>query len=192
MSRVYTDKELKIVSQLAYCNLDSEIYETLKGERSDGAPVSLRELFQKEKENHEKNGSEYDLYYVYSYIENDTFTNSELMRKDIESMIDDIIDGKICQGWKILDIKNDENGSGMYAVTLDTGNNNAIVGYRGSEHNTNGVTSGLHQFLTDWIFADGGIACGEMTMQEIVAGKYLDTIGEKYKDYSFATTGHHF
>ena len=27
-------------------------------------------------------------------------------------------------------------------------------------------------------------------MQEIVAGKYLDTIGEKYKDYSFATTGH--
>ena len=164
MSRVYREKELKIVSQLAYCNLDSDEYRELIKGRSDDNPVTLQELFQKEKENHEKNGSEYDLYYVYSYIENDTFTNSELMRKDIKSMIDDIIDGKICHGWKILDIRNDENRSGMYAVTHDTRNNNAIVGYRGSEHNTNGVTSGLHQFLTDWIFADGGIACGEMTM----------------------------
>ena len=46
MSITYTDMELKIVSQLAYCNLDSRIYFDLRKENNDNT-VTLQELFQK-------------------------------------------------------------------------------------------------------------------------------------------------
>lgn len=49
MSKVYSDIELKIVSQLAYCNLDSDEYRELIKGRSDDNPVTLQELFQKKK-----------------------------------------------------------------------------------------------------------------------------------------------
>ncbi len=41
MSRTYTDEELKIISNLAYCNLDSDKYEELGGGKK---PVNLQQL----------------------------------------------------------------------------------------------------------------------------------------------------
>ena len=66
-----------------------------------------------------------------------------------------------------------ENTNGLYAITIETGENEAIIAFRGSEsftHNGSSedsvVSLDLEQIARDWIIADGGIAHGELTAQE--------------------------
>ncbi len=83
-----------------------------------------------------------------------------------KQFIDDVIAGNICQGWKVVSVSEQQNENGFYGLTIETGEENAIVAFRGSE----GVDA--NQFIEDWIVADFGIINGGLTEQEIAAGKY--------------------
>ncbi|MBQ4528372.1 MAG: DUF2974 domain-containing protein [Clostridia bacterium] len=90
--------------------------------------------------------------------------------------------------WKILEPVNNNSlfGSGFCACTIDTGDGNAIIGYRGSESST------LEIGLDDWVFTDVGFLNSKEQRQQTEAAEYMQMIYEKYGDdyNSFSATGH--
>ncbi|MCM1102466.1 MAG: DUF2974 domain-containing protein, partial [Acetatifactor muris] len=113
--------------------------------------------------------------------------DDKVMREEAEQFILDVQNGEKCKDWKIVGIKDDQDNTGLYAIVIETGEDEAIIAFRGSENVTTAQT------VKDWVQADFEILYGEMTAQEAVACAYLDEIAgnenfDKYK--KFAVTGH--
>ena len=69
--------------------------------------------------------------------------DKDIMAKEAKQFIADVAAGKICQGWKLVSIGDDQKKSGMFALTIETGENEAIVAFRGSE------SVNMDQFIKD-------------------------------------------
>lgn len=59
--------------------------------------------------------------------------------------------GEICAGWEIVDIRDENNTTGMVACLIETGDENALVAFRGSESDTSSNK------LMDWVVSDLGL-----------------------------------
>ena len=93
--------------------------------------------------------------------------------------------------WKIIDIKslNDlsiDGSNGFYAVMIETGEGQAMVGFRGSE------SFETWQTEEDWFIADVGLLNSTETKEQQAAREYMaylqNTYGSKYTEWY--TTGH--
>lgn len=89
------------------------------------------------------------------------------------------------RNWKIVDRCDYNNSTGFYGSVIDTGDGNAIVGFRGSESFDN-------QYVDDWAKADFGMLNNALTEQQKNAEDYIRDIYKKYGDKynSFSLTGH--
>ena len=118
----------------------------------------------------------------------DHFLNNPSVAQDAQSknseLYNAIMDGKLCQGWKIADYHNTPK-NGFSACCIDTGDGSAIVGYRGSEDAKN-----PENLVQDWIRADGGLINSIETSQQKSAREYLEYIYGKRKFDSMSITGH--
>ncbi|MBQ4528371.1 MAG: DUF2974 domain-containing protein [Clostridia bacterium] len=117
--------------------------------------------------------------------------NADLKQQFMDRMgpdrYEDFISGEY-KDWKIIDSQNNNgwDGNGFAACTIDTGDGNAIVGFRGSEVNS------ADDFLHDWLIADVGLVNETQTSQQRYAEEYLNRINNKFgDDYdNFSITGH--
>ena len=113
----------------------------------------------------------------------DRFTLSLLFDMNF---VDKSLDSFPPANWKLYDVEDNNDGSGLYASTVLTGENDALVCYRGSERQN----SPQDELFTDWIISDLGIALGDITIQENEAAEYLKVILSNDSFYTVATTGH--
>ncbi len=87
--------------------------------------------------------------------------------------------------WKIINSRNNNDKSGFYGCVIETGDNEAIVAFRGSERYGD-------QYVKDWAEADFNLLHNTATTrQQRDAEKYMRDLYEKYGDkYSFNLSGH--
>ena len=186
MSRNYTDKELIMATQIAYCNFERTVLiEATR--RCGGQSPTLQVIFNVYKELNPN--KQYNIFYNYNYNENPE-GDQLLMKQDTESWIDDIISGRSEYAqWRLADVNDMNSENGLYAVTLLTDEEEAIVAFRGSESANNYGTDSV-QIQFDWLEADLGIASGEFTRQEIYAAVYINTVLNDSRYKSITVTGH--
>ena len=142
--KLYTDEELCQATQVAYCNIKEETINQYRVEHNGEYP-SLQEIFLK---------YGYDIYYDQDLITGEKRDKGEdliVMEESAKKFIDAVIAGEICQGWKVVSVHEEQLTNGFYGMTIETGEGNAIVAFRGSES-----WCGT-QIVKDWIVADGGI-----------------------------------
>lgn len=186
MSRTYTDKELVMATQLAYCNFRKEIVEEAREMANGDCPTlqAIFSVFQRENP-----GRLYEIFYNYKYSTSPD-GDELLMKQDTESWIDDIISGRSEYAqWRLADVHDMNSENGLYAVTLLTEEGEAIVAFRGSESENNYGTDPI-QIRFDWLEADLGIASGDITTQEFYAALYLNTVLNDSRYRSITVTGH--
>ena len=112
----------------------------------------------------------------------DTVTDEE-KKKNFQDLIRDYPE---VNSWKIRDIRNNQQSSGMYACLIETEDNEAIIAFRGSESDTPG------NVIRDWGLSDFGLVNNTLTPQQLTAQMYMRDIYERYGDEysSFDVTGH--
>ena len=160
---MYTDQELLWATQIAYCNVE---------ERDIGC--TLQEIFT-------RHG---DSFYYDQEILKETNGDKGIMAKEAKQFIADVAAGKICQGWKLVSIGDDQGKSGMFALTIETGENEAIVAFRGSE------SVNVDQTIKDWGWADFCSINAQATVQEEMAYQYLAEVGSEFAYENLTLTGH--
>ena len=139
--KLFTDEELVWATQLAYCDfkLDHIALGNIADIVSQEGPM---------------------IYYSY-----DPAASPEgdklLMRNSIIEFLNDICsddeDKQKCKGWKIVDVKNMETENGLYAITIETGENEAIIAFRGSESFTHNGSSNDTDGSLDLTVNEAGI-----------------------------------
>lgn len=88
--------------------------------------------------------------------------------------------------WSISAICDDNDNSGFYACVIETGENEAVVGFRGSEDMMN-----LSNMKNDWVKADLGLLNSELTNQQAEVRNFLDENKTLLDGYdNLAMTGH--
>lgn len=85
--------------------------------------------------------------------------------------------------WKVVDVKDENKKAGFYGVTLETRDDSAIVGFRGSEAYDN-------QFELDWVNADFSMLNSDGMKQQELAEKYMEEIYGRFDYDKYATAGH--
>ena len=182
---LYTDKELKEATQIAYLSFLTDAKENLGADGRKG-PFTIRELIQ----------SCIRVNEAMSLAKANGMQESEITMKDIVKFSDlkdsdkEIIERFSTEmfEWKIIDIQDFNETNGFYACCIETSRENAIVAFRGSENMQK--TSNM---INDWWRADFGLLNSRSTRQQEEAEKYGDKlfrkgIVDKYKN--FAVTGH--
>lgn len=88
--------------------------------------------------------------------------------------------------WTIKAVRDSEDTTGMYASLIDTGDGNAIIGFRGSE------SYDIGQTVRDWGMSDIGLLNNALTPQQEDAQDFMKKIYREYGDQynSFSVTGH--
>ena len=173
MGYQYSDAEMLLATQVAYLDCDNmrgrsvyEIYSTF-----------LRQYCEKD-----ANGN----YVAKADLPGDGSKRAETVLAMNKIIGDNPQLSNSIQSWKVVDVCNDNNRSGFYGAVIDTGDNNAIIGCRGSE------SFDLYQGVMDWAVSDFGLLDGQLTVQQKVAEQYMQQIYYKYGDkyQSFSLTGH--
>lgn len=172
----YTDIELLIATQVAY--LENGRYDYRESPDAGSYSVQdLMEAIEAEYNARVSSGGE-----ISSSLQGDMDTVNCM--RDILNKNN--VSGDFLNDWHVVDVCDKNSSSGMYGCLIDTGDGNAIVGYRGSES---------EDFITavkDWGIADVGLLNDTLTAQQADAQMYMQRIYEKYGDRynSFSATGH--
>ena len=126
----HSEKDLLVASQIAYFDLGDDFEDRTLSDILAGRPEMRHNLMSKL--NNEKD---------------------ELKKISLQKSIDlyDEItnDSSKYGSWVIKSVKDDNKKSGFYGCLIETGENEAIVGFRGSE-----PFSDMHHLRTDWLEAD--------------------------------------
>ena len=187
----HTDKQLRDSTQVAYMHVLEESRKDLIKKTGKNVPYSIRELILNAIPNKEeiikraisdgklKEGEEISFELLLEYAD----TIEEWDKNIIANASPEILD------WKIVDIVNDNERSGMCACIIETPNQEAIVAFRGSEEANPKIDPQSTQF--DWVEGDAGLFQSEETRQQLATEAYLDRIiqqrlVEKYKSISVA------
>ena len=173
---MYTDEELCWATQVAYCNVNRFDFETFQV-KHPGEYLTLQEIF---------NEVGYDLYYNQALLNEEQEGDSLTMQQEAFAFMDAVKAGTICQGWRVVAVSNqaDQEENGFYAVTIATSEEDAIVGFRGSE------SWEMNQTVEDWVVADFTMLASDLTEQEEAAGNYLYDTLIKREFENYAVTGH--
>lgn len=182
---LYTDKELKEATQIAYLSFLADAKENLRADGRKG-PFTIRELIQ----------SCIRVNTLMSFAKENGIQESEITIKDMVKFSDlkdsdkEIIERFSTEmfEWKIIDVQDLNETNGFYACCIETSNESAIVAFRGSEN-----MQKISNLINDWCRADFGLLNSRSTRQQEEAEKYGDKlfrkgIVDKYKN--FAVTGH--
>ena len=168
MKNVYNDAELLVSTQVAYLDVPKgwtvgQYVEYIENVNNSGSDVSKSGKFEAQ----------------YSTVEN-------LRKIAKENNITD------WENWKVVDVCDNNNTSGMYGCLIDTGYGDAILGFRGSESYDSPTGIMDSQLVKDWIVGDVGMLDSYTTQQQMDASEYTRWIWEKYGDKysSFSFTGH--
>lgn len=176
----YTDKELQLATQVAYMNInDKKIKEYFD---QYGEYPTLHYLLA-ESDDKEKIYSKF-----MEKFPEDATGNVAIRQSAAKELLDSIINGSAeCSKWRIAAVEDQNKINGMYACLIETGSDEAIVGFRGSE------SIDTQHFTKDWIEADFGLFNNKLTEQQKSAQKFMEYISENkaYARYkSLAVTGH--
>lgn len=158
----YTDLQLKNATQVAYQDFDKPYDELVQSGKKP--PFAIEELCA------QMVSAEYPT------------------ADDVYHHLFPDLDGENIKGWKIVDYYNTNDTTGFYGCVIDTGNGDAIIGFRGSE----GMDD-LNNLKHDWLEADLGLLNSTLTKQQGEVEKFLEQISnsEYIDDYnSIAMTGH--
>ena len=118
---MYTAEELVWATQLAYCNFDGN---SSKNKTVRDIFSILREKELKEGKSEEEAG--YSIYYSYSKkTEEESTGDNATMIQETKAFIDAVAVGEKCKGWKIVDVRNNESDSSLYAVVIETAEDEA-------------------------------------------------------------------
>lgn len=156
-TKMYTDQELCWATQIAYCDLHNFDMDEYR-KKNNGEYPTLEQIFK------DLIKSQKQIYYDQKLMDSENLSGDKLkMQESAKQFIDDVAEGKICKDWKLVSIENQQNSNGMYAVTIETSENDAIIAFRGSE------SVDTKQKIEDWLVADFGMINGEVTLQEKAA-----------------------
>lgn len=171
----YSDRDLIVATQIAYYDFSPDII------KANGGNASLRDLLMQDNS-------------VYNKLDNNLKSlqkngGSQLEISRAQSAIDlykEIKSNDSPYGnWVIKDIRDDNKKTGFYGCLIETGENSAVVGFRGSEDMKDPI-----QLEKDWIKADLGLLNSKLTEQQGVATGYMEYINKKYNYDEYATSGH--
>ena len=117
---------------------------------------------------------------LYNLDENNlSFDGMDIDRKD-QDLIRLFYEHPTYSNWKLVDYT--ANSDGFAALVVGTDDNNAFVGFRGTE-----IPSDLKN---DFIYADLGLGLTTETSQQTSAAKYLATVDKKYGYNTYYLAGH--
>ena len=177
----YTDEQLKHATQIAYLGLIEDTYVNLKADGKKG-PFTLKQLII---ENVDTVAAAKQLNDIDSASIKELIEYSELSAFD-KNIINNLSDETL--NWKIVDIHDKNDDSGLYSCVIETSPNRAIVAFRGSESFDN--YTGL---VNDWVKSDFGLFNNKQTPQQQEVENYLDQLSTNgvMDKYDFlAATGH--
>lgn len=166
MGRAHTDAEMLLATQIAYLNVD---------EYAGGGYSTVQEILDRIERR-------------YSGMDN----LAPLQRSQLETvqnirtlMAENNLE--YCGSWRIVQHCNKNTESGFYAVTIDTGYGDAIIGFRGSE-----TWDDAQQLILDWGKADLGLLNSYQTRQQADAEEYIREFERTLSRYydTVSTTGH--
>lgn len=86
--------------------------------------------------------------------------------------------------WKLADVYDTNDSTGFYCCTIQTGENQAAVAFRGSEANN------LGDIVNDWGRADLGLLNSVQTNQQLEVCNFLSDRKDLLAQYDLAMTGH--
>ena len=147
MSRTYTDAEMLLASQIAYLNA---------GDYQGGGYSTVEEILNRI----ERRYSNMDNLAPLERSQLETVQNIRTLMKENNL--------EYCGNWRIVQHCDKNTESGFYAVTLDTGYGDAIIGFRGSE-----TWDDTGQLIQDWGRADVGLLNSYQTQQQADAEAYI-------------------
>ena len=182
---MYTEKELKEATQIAYLSFLSKAEENLKADGLKG-PYSIGELIRSSINTvgalqlAEADGKDTKNITLHELVKYTDLSASD--KSIIERLSKDMLE------WKIVDIQDLNAHNGFYGCLIQTSEKDAIVTFRGSE-NMKRYTN----MINDWARADFGLLNSRSTRQQEEAEKYGDFLSEKGlidKYESLAVTGH--
>lgn len=175
MGYQYNDAEMMLATQIAYLDISGE-------------DVSVGDVVDNILEyGHCVNGE----WVLYEQYQNDPQSKYWKKQLEVAGNISELTKrydnlGDDWRNWKVVDRCDDQNGTGYYGCLIDTGNDHAIIGCRGSE------SYNKEQVVKDWIVADVGLLDSELTTQQERAQRYMEELYYKYGDQydTFSLTGH--
>ena len=113
---MYTAEELVWATQLAYCDFDM-------GKHFGKIVENIFNISKDEdiKAGKSEDEAGYSIYYSYSKEKEDKATGDDAtMIQETKTFIDAVAAGEKCKGWKIVDVRNNESDSSLYAVVIET------------------------------------------------------------------------
>jgi len=188
----YTDKEIQIATQISYINISKNFIEEFYNENHRNPTVS-------EALRADPNGcleTFYEMFYlgyseeeahnnvVYKMTENLNVEREMIAKSDIEKLKNNEYS---CSEWKVIDVMDMNEESGIYAIVFETPEHKAVVAFRGSElipYDNN------RQLILDWLVADCGLLDSSETRQQELARSYLSYIANTYNFDEYILTGH--
>lgn len=171
----YTDKDMQVVTQLAYIDFEY-LLEQYKKYNNDECPT-IGELI-------DNNYDEIFNQYMEKVIDGEDGTMKGERKAAAEEFLESLkeSDSKY-RDWKIVDVNDNNSENGFYALTIETDADSAVIGFRGSE-------SINDQVKYDWVYADFGLLNSISTAQQASAAEYMEYINNKFNYSDYVTSGH--
>ncbi len=165
----YTDRDLMVVTQIAYYDFAAEQLE------AHGGSAAVRQLL------NESN--------TYQKLQNnvnkaETELEKLMAQRGLELYEDIVAEGSRYGDWKVVDVKDENEATGFYGVLLEIDPEHAAVGFRGSE------STDMNQVIKDWMNADLGLLMDKDTLQQTLAAEYMAEIDQNFHYSQYAATGH--
>ena len=175
---VYSDKEMLLASMLAYIDIPPSA--RIPGRESS---CNVGELIDGIRAMYGVQNGDGSWSIRPEYANN---KRCESMFSSANSFVEMAGDSDSWRSWNIVDSCNKNDSTGFCACMIDTGDGNAIVGFRGSE------ASSFYEGFMDWAVADFGMLNNALTMQQADAEAYLRDLWNRYGDRynSFSLAGH--
>ena len=166
----YTDKDMQILSQLAYVDFEDEMIGLTFSDILNNSKF-YEELYER---------------FILNTTPPDPGSSAEADYNWKLGVLELLKNDEKYSNWKLVDVQDLNDTQGMYAILVETDEDSAIVAFRGSDSLSND-----EYVLTDWIAADGALILdGENTVQQDFATQYMaDYISQLGYD-NLAMTGH--
>ncbi|MBR4343536.1 MAG: DUF2974 domain-containing protein, partial [Lachnospiraceae bacterium] len=190
----YTDKEIQIATQIAYINISESYIDDYK--KKNGEAPTLGEILRDKTVNFLDEF--YKMFYLgyseeeaqnnefYKMTENLNVEREMIAKSDIEKLKNNEYS---CSEWKVIDVLNMNEESGIYAIVFETPEHKAVVAFRGSELLPKDEDNN-RQLVLDWLEADCGLLDSTETRQQEIARTYLSYIENTYNFDEYIITGH--
>lgn len=163
----YSDRDMLVATQIAYYDFDVDIIE------SNNYNATLRELLQQDTGVHQR---------LLDNLNNANGTAETERAEQALNLYNEIMDNDSAYGdWIVRGVKDDNTNSGFYGCLIETSDDTAIVGFRGTEGGDS----------KDWVKADFGLLFAENgTEQQHIAEEFMREINDKYDYEHYYTSGH--